>query len=219
MSAGLEVVLFKTLLNICGEVRLTIGGMKKMEYLDKELLEAKRKLERQNYTTLESGIYAGEELITFKQMELFDNTIHIFVPEQFVAMPESIRRVKYPSKDAPAFIFTSLDSRVNIGFNLLPMMLKEKETELMSAQFQNGLKSVNPSIIIKNQTNRKTEQGNEMSWFEYKGFHLDGQSYNRVYLIRLAQNVLHGIFSCDVKDRDDWTEIIEKIFSSVEEEL
>ena len=104
MSAGLEVVLFKTLLNICGEVRLTIGGMKKMEYLDKELLEAKRKLERQNYTTLESGIYAGEELITFKQMELFDNTIHIFVPEQFVAMPESIRRVKYPSKDAPAFI-------------------------------------------------------------------------------------------------------------------
>ena len=190
-----------------------------MEYLDKEILKAKRKRERKNYTTLESGIYAGEELITFKQMELFDNTIHIFVPEQFVAMPESIRRVKYPSKDAPAFIFTSLDSRVNIGFNLLPMMLKEKETELMSAQFQNGLKSVNPSIIIKKQTNRKTEQGNEMSWFEYKGFHLDGQSYNRVYLIRLAQNVLHGIFSCDVKDRDDWTEIIEKIFLSVEEEL
>ncbi len=193
--------------------------MGKMEYLDEELLKAKRKLERQKHTTLESGIYAGEELITFKQTELFDNTIHLFLPDQFVVMPDSVKRVKYPSKDAPAFILTSLDSTVNIGFNLLPVILKEKETELMSAQFQNGLKSVNPSIIIKNQTNMKTEQGNEMSWFEYKGFHLDGQSYNRVYLIRLGKNVLHGMFSCNVKDRDDWIEIIEKIFLSVEEEL
>lgn len=190
-----------------------------MEYLDEELLKAKRKLERQKHTTLESGIYAGEELITFKQTELFDNTIHLFLPDQFVVIPDSVKRVKYPSKDAPAFILTSLDSTVNIGFNLLPVILKEKETELMSAQFQNGLKSVNPSIIIKNQTNMKTEQGNEMSWFEYKGFHLDGQSYNRVYLICLGKNVLHGMFSCNVKDRDDWIEIIEKIFLSVEEEL
>lgn len=190
-----------------------------MDYLDEELLEAKRKLERQKHTTLEAGIYAGEELITFKQMELFDNTIHLPLPEQFVVMPESVKSVKYPSKDAPAFIITSLDSTVNICFNLLPVILKEKETELMSAQFQNSLKSVNPSIIIKNQTNIKTAQGNEMSWFEYKGFHLDGQSYNRVYLIRLSKNVLHGMFSCNVKDRNDWIEIIEKIFLSIEEVL
>ena len=196
-----------------------MNGADDMDYLDEELLEAKRMLERQKHATLDTGIYAGEELITFKQTELFDNTIHLFLPDQFVVMPDSVKRVKYPSKDAPAFILTSLDSTVNIGFNLLPVILKEKETELMSAQFQNGLKSVNPSIIIKNQTNMKTEQGNEMSWFEYKGFHLDGQSYNRVYLIRLRKNVLHGMFSCNAKDKNDWIEIIEKIFFAVQEEL
>ena len=31
-----------------------------MEYLDEELLEAKRKSERQKCTTLETGMYAGE---------------------------------------------------------------------------------------------------------------------------------------------------------------
>lgn len=40
-----------------------------MDYLDEELSEAKRKLERQKHTTLESGIYAGEELITLKMMD------------------------------------------------------------------------------------------------------------------------------------------------------
>lgn len=194
-------------------------GVKDMEYLDEELLEAKRKLECQKHTTLETGIYAGEELITFKQIWLFDSTIYLFLPEQFVVMPDSIKSVKYPSKNAPAFIMTSLDSTVNIGFNLIPLVLKEKETELMSVQFQNGLKNVNPSIIIKNQTNIKTVQGNEMSWFEYKGFQLDGQSYNRVYLIRLRKNVLHGIFSCNIKDKNNWIQIIEKIFLAVWEEL
>ena len=38
-------------------------------------------------------------------------------------------------------------------------------------------------------------------------------------IIGLGKNVLHGMFSCNVKDRDDWIEIIEKIFLSVEEEL
>lgn len=190
-----------------------------MEYLDEELLEAKRKLEHQKHTTLEMGIYAGEELITFKQTELFDNMIHLPLPEQFVVMPDSVKDVKYPSKNAPDVIMTSLDSTINIGFNLLPVVLEVKETELMSVQFQEGLKSVNPSIIIKNPTNTKTAQGNEMSWFEYKGFHLDGQSYNRVYLIRLRKNVLHGMFNCDVKDKNNWTGIIEKIFLAVREEL
>ena len=30
-----------------------------MAYLDEEILEAKRRIERENYTTLETGIYAG----------------------------------------------------------------------------------------------------------------------------------------------------------------
>lgn len=194
-------------------------GVEDMEYLDEELLEARRKLERQKYTTIDTGIYAGEELIRFKLRNLFDNTVHLPLPEQFVIMPDSIKSMKYPSKDAPTFIMTSLDSMVNIGFNLLPVLLKDNETELMSAQFQNGLKSINPSIIIKNQTDTKTVQGNDMSWFEYKGFQLDGQSYNRVYLIRLRKNVLHGMFSCDIKDKNNWTNIVDKIFFAVREEL
>lgn len=190
-----------------------------MEHFDKELLEAKRKLERQKHATLEDGIYAGEELITFTLVTLPDLSIHLPLPDQFAVMPEDVKKTKYPSLEAPDLILTSLCSTINLSFNQLPVLLKEGEIAIMSGQFQNALENINPSIIIKNQTDIKTEQGNEMSWFEYKGYQLDGQSYNRVYLIRLRKTVLHGTFSCKLKDKDSWIEIVDKIFIAVEEDI
>jgi hypothetical protein len=41
-----------------------------MEYFDEEILEARRELERLKHTTLETGIYVGDELITFTNITL-----------------------------------------------------------------------------------------------------------------------------------------------------
>jgi len=194
-------------------------GNESMDYLDEELLEAKRQLEREKYTTLETGIYAGEELITFTWKELPESAVHMPLPNQFVIMPESVKNVKYPFKDAPSFIITSLDSTVNISFKVLDILLKNGEIMELSSQFQNALRNINPVITIKNNMNTKTVQNNEMNWFDYKGFNLDGQSYNRVYLIRLRKTVLQGVFSCNIKDKNNWMKIIDKMFSAVEEYL
>ena len=90
----------------------------------------------------------------------------------------------------------------------------------MSSQFQNALQNVNPSIKIKNITSDIfTNQGNEMSWFEYKGYALDGQNYNRMYIVRMRKTVLHGIFNCPMRVKEQWSGIVEKCFLSVEEEM
>lgn len=190
-----------------------------MDYFDEEILENKRELERQKHTTLETGIYADEELITFTERTLPETTIHLLLPDQFIPMPKIVKKVKYPSIEAPAYIITSLDSTVNIGFNLLPILLQEGDIQGMCTQFLNALKNTNPSISIKNQTDVKTVKGNEISWFEYKGYHLDGQSFNRTYLVKMRKTVLHGIFNCQFKDREKWSNIIEKCFMSIEEKL
>ncbi len=41
-----------------------------MEYFDEEILDAKRELERLKHTTLETGIYVEDELLTFTQVTL-----------------------------------------------------------------------------------------------------------------------------------------------------
>ena len=191
-----------------------------MEYFDEEILEARRELERLKHTTLETGIYVGDELITFTNITLPQTKIHIYLPEQFIVMPDLVKDMKYPSKNSPDLIITSLDSMVNFGFNILSVSMEEGDTKVMSSQFQNALRNVNPSIKIKKQVNDvTTEHGNEMSWFDFKGYLIDGQNYNRMYLVKMRETVLHGIFNCPMQFKDEWGEIAEKCFMSIEEEL
>ncbi len=189
-----------------------------MNHYDKQILEARQEEERRRYMTLETGIYVDDELITFAQTTLPDTRIQLYLPEQFVTMPDQVRDMKYPSHNAPDFIVTSLDTTVNFGFNVLPVRLEEGDTKVMSIQFQEALRNINPSIRISERVdNTATETGSEMSWFGFKGYVLDGQNYNRMYIIRLAKNVLHGIFNCPPRVRDQWEDIVDQCFRSVEE--
>jgi len=187
-----------------------------MEHIDEQILESRKVLKRQKYTSLESGIYAGEELITFAQLTLPDSEISIFIPDQFILMPDQIKNMKYPSKDAPDIVLTSIDSVINIGFNVLPIQINEGDTKAMSLQFQDALKNVNPSIKIKNAEELVTEKGYEVNRFEFKGYVLDGQIYNQMYMIKLKKTVLHSIFNCPMNVKENWVNIIEKCFMSIE---
>ena len=42
-----------------------------MEYFDEEILEARRELERLKHTTLETGIYVGDELRCHKRKFIY----------------------------------------------------------------------------------------------------------------------------------------------------
>lgn len=191
-----------------------------MEYIDEEILEARRELELMKHNTLETGIYVEDELITFTRITLPDTKISIFLPEQFIVMPDMVKDMKYPSKNAPDLVVTSLDSKVNFGFNILPVLMEAGDTEELSRQFQNAIHNVNPSIRIKNQTSGETmEQGNEMSWFDFKGYTLDELNYNRMYLVRMRKTVLHGVFNCPMRVKEQWETIVEKCFLSIEEEI
>ena len=191
-----------------------------MEYFDEEILEARRELERLKHTTLETGIYVGDELITFTNITLPQTKIHIYLPEQFIVMPDLVKDMKYPSKNAKVRFIDGMISMVNFGFNILSVSMEEGDTKVMSSQFQNALRNVNPSIKIKKQVNDvTTEHGNEMSLFDFKGYLIDGQNYNRMYLVKMRETVLHGIFNCPMQFKDEWGEIAEKCFMSIEEEL
>ena len=165
----------------------------------------------------QTGIYAGDELIEFVYIILPNSQIYVPLPKRFVVMPDVIKNVKYPSMFAPEFIMSSLDVTVNFGFNQLK--INDGDVRSMCIQFQAALKNINPSISIRKQAEDKTCQNKEMIWFEYYGFQLDGQSYNRVCLIKMKYSILHVVFSCPLEDKENWVIIIEQIFISIKEEL
>lgn len=191
-----------------------------MEHFDEKILELRRSEERRKYNSLETGIYVEDELITFVQVTIPGSWVSIYLPENFIVMPDLVKDIKYASQNAPDFIITSLDSTVNFAFNILPVQLEAGDTKVMSRQFRDALQNVNPSIRFGNKADDKeTKQGNEMSFFEFKGYALDGQTYNRMCIIRLRKAVLHGIFNCPVRSKEMWSHIAEQCFWSVKEEI
>lgn len=190
-----------------------------MDYYDEELLEEKRELKRKKHTTIETGMYAGENLITFEWKVLPDTNVRMPLPESFVVLPDEIKRLKFPSNRAPKFIVSSLDSTVNICFRKLLLSVQRGELKKISDQCQTALKNTNPSIRIINQTDMTNAQGLEMSSFEYRGYQIDGQSFNRVYLIALQKNVLYSSFICRIQDKNNWVKIIDAVFMALEENV
>ncbi len=189
-----------------------------MKYYDEKILEARREEERLRHTTLETGIYVEDDLITFRQISLPNIPIRIVLPEQFIPMPGVVKDVKYPSKNAPDLVVTSMDSAVNFGFNLFNKLIEDGDTVVMSRQFRDALRNINPAIkISKWEDNIKTDNGFEMSWFQFKGYALDGQNFNRMYFIKMKKSVLHGIFNCPMRVKEEWVDIAAKCFQTVEE--
>lgn len=186
-----------------------------MDYYDEEILMKKKAIERENHKTLETGIYVDDELIEFKETELEDLKMSVFLPENFVIMPEELKVIKYPSLNAPDVLFTSHDTTVNIGFSLLSVNLDEGETSSISNKFQTVIRNLNPTIVIKTSEKTETTSGREMSWFDFKGYSMDGQSYNRLAFVKMNGYAIHGIFNCFEQESMKWIPIIEQIFLAI----
>ncbi len=186
-----------------------------MRYHDEELLEARRERERKKHTTLETGIFVGDELIRFTYTTFSDLAIRLPLPKHFMILPDVIKNVKYPSTYAPRIVMSSLDVLINFTFDRFEV--KDGDIKAMAKQFQTALKNADPSLIIKGQANAETDQGNEMSWFGYGDHQIDGQSYNRACLIKMKDFILYTTFNCPSKEKGNWENIIEKIFMAIEE--
>jgi len=190
-----------------------------MSYYDEELLAAKKALEREKHKTLETGIYVDDQLIQFSETSLEGLKIKVVLPDNFVVMPEELKNIKYPSKNAPSVLFMNLDTTVNFGFNSLPVSLHEGEILEVSQKFQTAIKNINPATIFDKTGDSVTDAGNEMSWFDFKGYSLDGQSYNRMVLVRFNGFTIQGIFNCPDRDWIKWEPIVDKVFRTIEERL
>lgn len=190
-----------------------------MEYYDEELLETKWQMEKQKHLTVETGIYAGDELILFENMDIPCTSVSMYLPTSFMVLPEKMKEVKYPSRNGPNFIACNWNAAVSFAFKQLNMQVGKGRTKELGLQSQQILKNVNPSIRIRQQEAWETDAGNESYWFEYNGYQTDGQSYNQVCLIRLRQHLLYTTFSCLKEDKDNWKNIAKLLFQTVIENV
>ena len=178
-----------------------------MEYLDEQLLALKRQQKREQYHSLETGFYIHNELVEFERVVIEPLLLSIMLPTTFVTMPQSMVKVKYQSENRPQVIKTSLDTRVNFTFSLLPQPVKAGQLSALAKQLKTAVQRVNPANVFYDLKEEQTDEKVPLCWFDYKGYAVDDQIYYMMYVTPWGGNkLLHGTFNCRFKDKDEWKE-------------
>lgn len=189
-----------------------------MANADEEMIEELNQYKKGSYGDMEHGYYIREEFTQFKRYSFFDGKMSVMLPENFIDLPETIVKLKYPSEQRPKVIKSSQDGGINFTFNLVDeVTLEEENVEYITESMSNGIKSINPAVTF-GEKGIVEVSGTKLSWFEFQSNAFDGIIYNIMYCIPINGKMMHGVFNCLVQDMDAWKKIAMAVMDSIQDE-
>lgn len=187
-----------------------------MQFLDEKVAELQNAHKKSSYGDIHTGVYVREELVGFERVALFEDQMSIILPKSFQDMPEHMAKMKYPSEQRPQVIKTNADGSINFTFSIFDAEIKPEQIKAAKDGFQMIIKQMQPSNVFFEDMDE--ELGTTMlGWFDFKGFALDAQIYNLMYVSSIGGKILHGIFNCIYEDSEMWKPIACQVMRSVED--
>lgn len=189
-----------------------------MAFADEEIIQFKKAIRNQEFTDIETtGIYIQDKLVFFVRQYMFEDGLVVLIPEEFIDMPASVSRLKYPSVDRPKIIKTSLDGTVNFVFNRIEQPIIREQVEELAGQLKQVLRTTNPRMKFQQEETEETPSGNSISLFEFFNHGVDSRIYNLFFVMGVENGVIQGSFNCLEKDVDHWREAAWSVFTRMEE--
>ena len=185
-----------------------------MEYYDEQVVKALHIQRRDTFGSIDEGLYINNELIHFNKTLLFNDSISVMLPENFVVMLPEIAEVKYFSGKRPDIIYTSLDMSVNFTFTDLGISGNDEDTRLAAGLIKQIIKNSNPGYEFFEE-NEDVERNVIINRFDFQSYGIDDEAYNIMYLACTGNNLLQGTFSCLYKDRKEWKRAALEVIKTV----
>lgn len=172
-------------------------------------------IERVNrHTSIETGIYVGNELLRFCKTNLFHHEVEIFLPITFRDMKLEEAQRKYFSEHRPQIIKTNEDGSVNFTFNLVDKEIGKEQLEAVIDDFYQVLKRFQPMSVCL-ETGSELEEPVPFAWMEFVSNAIDENLYNMLTIYPMGTKLLMGMFNCPFKERTKWVHCIAQIRKSI----
>lgn len=185
---------------------------------DEMIIQLKKEVRNQQFMDIETtGIYVHDKLIQFGKQQLFGKQLSVWIPVEFIDMPEAIRLMKYPSVERPQVIKTSLDTTVNFSFKRVDEKVGRERIEELAGLLKQVLKSANPRIRFSQEDTIQTSSGNNVSLFSFTNSCIDESIYNLFCVMDVSGGVIQGVFNCLEQDSEQWESAAWSVFSKMEE--
>ncbi len=184
-----------------------------MEYKDEQILKLREEEKRQQFSTLQTGIYLGGNILKFRE-EIFMDAFSVSLPETMKILPEEYAKVKYPSEFRPQILLSTPELEVNLGFTLFPDIPSTEELKTMGEGVMQGIKRAHPDCILYP---AKYIQEGKGYYFSFRSHALDEDIYNMSLLMQLENGLLQGSFNCLYRQHSEWKKVVVMIWETIEE--
>ncbi|MCL1990373.1 MAG: hypothetical protein FWG67_05725 [Defluviitaleaceae bacterium] len=182
------------------------------KFLDKEIIEQRREKLKQQYTSLEKGVYMGGKIREFERQGVL-NLVSMRLPTDFIIMLEEYAQIKYTSSFRPQHIITTPNLNVNMGFSLFPNHLKDKDAQRVSLYTKDVLSSEELGLDFGMCTKVENIDG---YWFDFRNHAMDQDMYNIFLVTFIKQKMLQVTFNCLIQEQLDWKPVVLQMFETIE---
>lgn len=174
----------------------------------KQVNEYKNKISGNIY----DGFNIKGEKVEFTPYDFLDNKLRVWLPKEFVDIPEWLLKVKYPSENRPKVLKMHPDGGMDFGFNILELTVDSNQVvNNLAKQMVYVTKQMSPSNIFIDTENEEVK-GKSVSWYDFISYVVDGRMYNMNFLMPLDGKVLHAIFNCSVDVMELWKPVVLEVF-------
>ncbi|GGG82855.1 hypothetical protein [Paenibacillus radicis (ex Gao et al. 2016)] len=187
-----------------------------MEFADEKiaaLLNEAEKLEVSN-DILAGPVQIGNQYYEFEERAFYDDRVKIYMPKDFDELPESYKKIKYPSSERPEIIKSDEHGVVNITLNRVDNDLEEEWVAELTDGMKAMMKKLNPAYVFYSDGVEAVGEKN-IGYLEFKSPALDGFMYNLMFLFEFDGQTVMGTFCCMYKEYTNWRDIAFQIVKTI----
>jgi len=160
-------------------------------------------------------IIIDDKKITVKRRFLLDKKMSVIMPEAFTLMSKEVAKIKYPSENRPAVIYTNEDTTINFTFTHRDDKASNEEIPGVKDAIQPLVMRMFPSSsVIESETIEAS--GKNISYYDYITPALDMEIYNLTFMFSLEERLVLGGFNCPSDAMDDWKPVFLQMLESAE---
>lgn len=184
-----------------------------MKYKDEQIALMRNEQKKSKYVNSETGMYVGDSLINFHQIELL-SFFKIMMPKEFTQMDPELEAKKYPSVNRPQLIMTDVEGEVNFTFSLFEQEIEAEKIDGTLNQFQIMITTAQPANKFMGRGHIENDEY-RCGWMEFKSYTLDGAVYNILSITVTKEKFLLGLFNCPYEAWLEWKPVMLELLNTI----
>lgn len=194
-----------------------------MDFMDRKIIDMRQDAIKQEYKSIHDPyVFIAGQRYSFIENKIFDEKISIYLPEDFIDMPQVFAKRKFPLENRPKIIKTNIETSINFGFNWY-----ENEETITALEIPKIVLNIR-QLFMKvsphyNYFDYKVQHQNDnksilIGWFDYTSPTIYTPVYSFQGFMPIDKKIFHIFFTCEDTIYEHWKPIVLQIIQTIKKE-